>query len=438
MNPLIRIFSHYCAKLQSDGFARNVLVMFTGTAIGQFGSVLLSPFLTRIYSPEMFGILGIYMAVVGIASVLATLRYEMALPLVQSDSHASDLLAVCIFALFGTTALFVLAILGISTLGNAAAILGPLAPYRWLMPAGFFCIGAYQAMIAYATRQGAFPVIARTKVYQGCAGPLSQICMGLAGMRAWGLILGYIIGQSTGITRLFSQLVIKPGVLHNVSLSGMRTMATRFRHFFFLSTWSGLINVASGTYLLLITIPILYSETVVGFVFLTDRLIGRPLLLISTSILQVYVGDVSKSLSSDPVAVKRRFLQMAGRQLIIVASWLALVNMAAPYVIPALFGKQWADTVPYLHVLSIAYLPQMVMHAITHTLQILEKQGLSALWEIGRFTALLGAFAASYTLGFDAWHALLAYSVVQALAQVILFLLMYRSIQSLQKAGKNE
>ena len=77
----------------------------------------------------------------------------------------------------------------------------------------------------------------------------------------------------------------------------------------------------------------------------------------------------------------------------------------------------------------------MVMHAITHTLQILEKQGLSALWEIGRFTALIGAFAVSYMLGFDALHALiLFYSLVRALRQAILFLLMYRSIQSLQKA----
>ena len=204
--------------------------------------------------------------------MLATLRYEMALPLVESDSHAADLLAVCILSLFGTTAIFILVILGISTLGNAAAMLGPLAPYRWLMPAGFFCIGAYQAMIAFATRQGAFPVIARTKIYQGAVGPGSQILMGLLGFKAWGVILGYILGQSAGITRLFTHLVFVPKVLRTVSRAGMQAMAKRFRHFFFLSTWSGIINVASGTYLLLVTIPILYSETVVGFVFLTDRI----------------------------------------------------------------------------------------------------------------------------------------------------------------------
>ena len=61
MKAVIRIISQYREKLERDGFARNVLVMFTGTAIGQFGSVLLSPFLTRIYTPEMFGVLGIYM-----------------------------------------------------------------------------------------------------------------------------------------------------------------------------------------------------------------------------------------------------------------------------------------------------------------------------------------------------------------------------------------
>src|SRR4029077_8135319 len=100
-----------------------------------------------------------------------------------------------------------------------------------------------------------------------------------------------------------------------------------------------------------------------GFVFLTDRIIGRPLLLISTSILQVYIGDMSRLVNDDPEAMRRRFLQLAMHQLMIVAGWLALVNLAAPTLFPIVFGEEWQGAVPYLQVLRIAYLPQMVMHA---------------------------------------------------------------------------
>ena len=249
------------------------------------------------------------------------------------------------------------------------------------------------------TAVGAFNIIARTKVSQGAIGPLSQIGMGLAGAGAWGLIIGFIIGQSTGIGLLFSRLVLAPHVLRNVSAAGMMAMAKRFRRFPLISSWSGLINAVGSSYFLLVAVPLLYTNAAAGFVFLTDRIIGRPLLLISTSILQVYVGNVSKLLGSDPTAIRQRFLQLAGHQLVIVATWLAVTNAAAPYLFPLVFGKEWQAAVPYLHVLSIAYLPQMVMHALTHTLQVIERQKcLSAAWETGRLIAVVAAFAGSYAL----------------------------------------
>ncbi|HEU5048439.1 MAG TPA: oligosaccharide flippase family protein [Rickettsiales bacterium] len=435
---IFSFIQRYLAKLKRDDFARNVLVMFTGTALGQFCSVLLSPLLTRIYSPEMFGVLGVFTAVVGILSTVATLRYEMALPLVRTQTDAANLLAVCIAALVITVTTAAAVVGGISIAGAAASVFGVVAPYRWFMPLGLLCIGAYNVLLYYATRQHDFRVIARTKLYQGGVGPVSQIVLGLMGAGIGGLVTGSILGQSAGIGYMTSRLLVAPRALAGASMAGMGAIAKRFRHFFLVSSWAGIIEEAGNGYLLLMVMPVLYSSTAVGFIFLTDRIIGRPLLLISTSILQVYVGDVSRSIATDPGAVRRRFLQMAGQQFVIVAGWLLLVNVVAPYVIPLVFGEAWAGTVPYLRVLSIAYLPRMVLHAITHTLQVLEKQMLSALWEAGRLIALIGAFFISYRLGFDALHALLAYSIVQAAAHLLLFILMYKSIQSLQKVSPDE
>jgi O-antigen/teichoic acid export membrane protein len=430
MRAVHPVASRYRSIFTSGSFGDNVLVMFGGTLLGQMISVLLSPILTRIYTPDMFGTLGLFSAGLSIIAVMASLRYEMALPLVQSDDEAANLLGVCMIALLFTTGISVLVVMLLSV---SETDLGAITPYIWLLPVGFFCIGAYQIVLYYATRQSAFSTIARTKIYQGTIGPVVQIALGLAGVGAWGLIVGFIAGQSAGVKLLFTRVISAPRALGNVSVAGMRAMAKRFRRFLMISSWSGIMESVGCGYILLVVMPFLYSTTVAGFIFLTDRIIGRPLLLVSTSILQVYVGDIGKTLTSDPAAVRSRFLQLAGLQLCIVSFWLVLANLLAPYVIPLIFGKEWEGAVPYLHVLSIAYLPQMIVHAMTHTLQMLERQGLSALWEAGRLTALIGAFVVSYTYGLDALHAVLAYSIVQATAQVILFFLMYRSIQSIQK-----
>ena len=72
-----RIFNQ---ESQSE-FSRNVLTLVTGTTLAQAIPVLISPILTRLYSPEDFGVYAIYFSVLMITSVVATGKYEMAIVL---------------------------------------------------------------------------------------------------------------------------------------------------------------------------------------------------------------------------------------------------------------------------------------------------------------------------------------------------------------------
>ena len=212
----------------------------------------------------------------------------------------------------------------------------------------------------------------------------------------------------------------------------IKSLAGRYKNFPLLSSWSGVINAAGDGPLLALALPMLYSTTVAGYVFLTDRIIGRPLLMISTSILQVYVGETAKIATTNPAGVRKRFLQLLTIQTAIVSTWLLVVNLLASWFFPLLFGAEWGDAVPYLHVLSIALLPHLVTHTLIHTLQVIEKQSLFALWEVGRLIIVGGTLVGACSLGFDALHGLLAYSICQAGAHLVLLGLMYRSIQQIQ------
>ena len=431
-NIIYRIRQKLATKFSGGSFARNVLVMFVGTALGQFTSVLLSPLLTRIYSPEFFGILGFFTAIVGTLSVVASLSYEMALTLAKDKDDAANLLTVCILSLLLTTALFY-GFLLFSPDSLLDRLFGALVPYLYLMPIGFFCIGAYAVMVNFATLKAAFPIIARTKIYQGVIGPVSQIGLGLAGAGAWGLIVGFILGQSAGVINMFTRLVLKPrDVFGNVTWRGITGVARRFIRFPLLSTWSSIISVLGSNSMIMVVIPLLYSNVIAGYIFLTERIIGRPLLLISTSILQVYIGEASKTQNSDPRALRKRFLQIVKGQFVIVSSWLILINATAFYFVPIVFGKEWAEAVIYINILSIYYLPQMVMTSVRHTLQIMEKQGMMAMWDIARCVVIVSGFVASYVFFLSSVQSVLIYSISQAAMQIILFRLIYSAIQKLQ------
>ncbi len=157
-----------------SAFFRNVSVMLAGSVIGQMTSVVLSPLLTRLFTPQEFGVLSVYTALLTILVVLASLRYEMTIPMAASDDDAINLVALC----FGVLVLTTAAIAAFALLAPEGWLdrlwLTALAPYRYLLPIGFAGLGAYFIALYFATRAGAFPAIARTRIFQGVLGPLRR------------------------------------------------------------------------------------------------------------------------------------------------------------------------------------------------------------------------------------------------------------------------
>ncbi len=423
-------------KLAHGSFARNVLMMFIGTALGQVASVLLSPALTRIYTPDEFGVLGIYMTTVSLLSLIVSLRYEVAIPLSKTEEEANNMIAVCFASLICFCAIISITLLFVVEIPEfARQALGLLWPYRMMIPLGLFAIGSYQIGVAYATYRQSFKALSKTKVYQGYSGPVAQIILGLLGANIWGMITGFVIGQTSGVTILFKNLIHDPKeMLQTISLAKMKSLMWKFRNFPLFSSLSVIISNLGGDGILLIVIPAFYhSTTITGFLFLINRIIGRPLIMISTSILQVYLGDASKIRDSDPETMHKRFIKLIRFQFTIVASWLLILNISAKYFVPVVFGENWTDAVPYIHIFSISYLFGLTFHPVSYTLQILEKQKRSFIFEVLRLTSIFGVLFGSYKYNLDVMTALTIYCCTQAIFSIIFFIMMYTAIQEARR-----
>ena len=76
----------------SNQFFRDTLILVGGTISAQVIVLLASPILTRIYSPEEFGILSVYSAILAFFTIFASLRYELAIPLPEKKEAANHIL----------------------------------------------------------------------------------------------------------------------------------------------------------------------------------------------------------------------------------------------------------------------------------------------------------------------------------------------------------
>ena len=66
----------------------------SGTAVAQLLLALAMPVLTRLYTPADYGALAVYSSMLTVLVVVASLRYEPAIPLPEDEMTAGSLLVL--------------------------------------------------------------------------------------------------------------------------------------------------------------------------------------------------------------------------------------------------------------------------------------------------------------------------------------------------------
>jgi O-antigen/teichoic acid export membrane protein len=80
--------------VRNSEFLRGVMIIGLGSVVAQLLPVLLTPFITRIYSPHDVGMLGLYTSFIGFASGALALGYPQAIVSAQDNKEAAQLLVL--------------------------------------------------------------------------------------------------------------------------------------------------------------------------------------------------------------------------------------------------------------------------------------------------------------------------------------------------------
>ena len=83
-------------RVGQSEFLRKSFVLVSGSAIAQFIPVITAPIITRLYSPESYGLLGLYMMVSSIFGLFATLQLQHAIIQEKEDDEAFAVIELCI------------------------------------------------------------------------------------------------------------------------------------------------------------------------------------------------------------------------------------------------------------------------------------------------------------------------------------------------------
>lgn len=409
-------------RLFSNKFSKSVMLIAGGTAFAQALGVLLSPFITRLYSPEDFGLLSLYSAVVTLLVVYSTLRYEVPIPIEKDEEKAVNLVSVCflILVIFTLSLGVILLIMGEYFLGLFGA--QEIYQYRMLLPLGVFLLGVYHILSQWTLREKNFKAIGKTKLTQSIGGNGTKIGLGLLGISPLGLIVGNIIKDSAGILTLGKPLLInKRHIIKKVTFSNMLSGMKRYRQFPLYNGPSRLMNTLT-TQLPIIFIGSLYGGQILGLYALANSVITLPMSLIGTSVAQVFYGEVASYGKEDPKKVKNLTKKIQIKLVLVGSIPLIVLLVFGPFLFSFVFGESWHMAGQFARLMSIMIFFNFITTPISNVITVYEKNKQYLFIFIFRLCLVLLVFGVARLLSLNSFWAIGLYSIAMSINYLSIYL----------------
>lgn len=364
---------------EQGGFLKAVSVLVGGTAFAQLIGFLCLPFLTRIYSPEDYSILGAYIAIVSILAVVSCLRFDIAIPIPKPEEEGKALLILSllsntIFLVFLYLILFL-----IYPFIQEFKIIRQLSYWIWLVPFGVYVSGLYSALQYWATRHKRFKDIAQTRMTQAVFGNSTSLTTGMVFGGGWGLILGQIVNFSAG---LFKLALSAKKDLHLVQSTSLKETFIKYSNFPKYSTFEALANT-SAIQLPLIIIASFIVGPEVGFLMMAMKILAIPMSLIGSAISQVYLTNANQYLENGTLYDYTK--KVISKIFKLALGPFVLLACLSPFVFGFIFGKQWEDLGLYVLYMIPWFFMQIVTSPVSMGLHIIKKQKIALILQIFGF-----------------------------------------------------
>ncbi len=362
-------------------FLQSVIVLVGGAAFAHCITALALPILSRLYLPTDFGLLAVFSSVLSIIAVAACLRFDVAIPLPESEDDALNLLMLAVGCVTVVAAGLALAVM-LWPEWMASKLKQPqLASYMWLLPLGVFLSGIYSSLQHWFVRRSLFKLIARSRVAQSTASAGTQLGMGWLGMSPLGLLIGYVMNTGMACLMLAGRPLREmiSSTKRYPDWHSMRSIFKRYDRFAKYSTFEALCNSAA-VQLPIVMIAVIAAPAEAGFLSMAMAVMQAPMALIGAAVGQVYLSRAPAEYRAKRLDVftidTLRGLFKAGLGPILAA------GILAPVAFGLVFGSNWGRAGWLVSWMTPWFLMQFLSSPISMALHITGNQRIALVLQI--------------------------------------------------------
>ncbi|NOT84681.1 MAG: oligosaccharide flippase family protein [Methylococcaceae bacterium] len=372
-------------------FIKSIVVLGGGTALAQAIPALTSPILTRLYSPEDFGLWAIFLAMTYAILPVVSGKYEIAMATVKEQKEVCLLYEVSLWVTVVVSSLGYLLLLE-----YAEEILNlldkkNLGDWVFAIPFLLCLLGIFNILSYVANSQKKYALISKNKIIQAVVTAMVTIGMGLLGSGFIGYVIGYVFGTLLANIHGMHRLKIDIRLLSLLEFSkDKKNIAFKYKDFPLFNASSSLLSGFQQRIPFFFIAPY-FSDAILGNYMLMFQVAFAPLSFVAFSISQVNLKKVVELIHSGE-NITRYLFKLTGVLLMIGLIPTLVSVFYAPQIFTVIFGKQWSQAGTYLQILMPAFAIQFIVSTLSSTLDATQHNKLGALWKVLAFISTLSVF----------------------------------------------
>ena len=365
-------FMNFIKQILNNRIVKNSITLINGTIIAQIINIIISPLISRLYGPGNFGNYSNIVAIISITSIIATLKYDLAIMDRENDEYIAK--NTYYLAMFSNTIISLLIIL----LGIFLSIFKIFAfsffDYIIIGLITFFSASNI-ILNVWLNRSGHYKVIRNNKIIYSVFYAILSVVCGYLGFEYYGLIFSLLFSYIIQFIYIYAFLLVKTDFgQYKFSMVNIKYLAKKYIKFPKFQMPAMLLNSAS-TQLPVILFTNLISSTVSGWYALTVKIINLPMTIIGQALSDIYFKEASLLKGEQKYERLKEFTYNTYKKLLVIGIIpIGIIIGYGDILFEFVFGSQWYMSGVYAMLLAPWYYMVFVSSPLSHLFVILDKQ----------------------------------------------------------------
>tara|TARA_R110001583_G_scaffold195448_1_gene373750 strand:- start:11871 stop:13142 length:1272 start_codon:yes stop_codon:yes gene_type:complete len=359
---------------------KNIVTLMTGTLGAQVFALAITPVITRLYAPDQYGMMGMFLAIIIVLVPISALTLPAAIVLPKLDEDAKSLafISIMLSAVFSIF-LFIVLLIALNPLVERFN----LESIKWLLllvPVTMFFSTFHQVFEQWMIRNKQFKFISKISIFQSLSLNGSKAVTGLFAPFGSSLIVLTSLGYAIHSVLFFfsgGKTLLRDIVNLKKSNQYYWQLLKRYIDFPVFRAPNVFLNLASQS------LPILFLATTFGPTAAGFYTLARTMMNIPATLIGKAVGDVFYPKLSELKINKLPIYSLFAKTTLILAALGIIpyltVFLFGEFLFGLVFGAKWSAAGVYAGWLSIWIYTIFLSPLCTNILAVINRQGFNLL-----------------------------------------------------------